>query len=127
MMHPAPIRARSRTCDWFQMLVPSPISASGATSAVGWMRTDGRSFMRSPAVPRFYAARHDRLGSSRGASQRPKARRGGGDRLPTVAEAVLLLRRQLCGREARRELEDRVVPESPTPATPCRNPALDGA
>jgi len=49
--------ARSRTWDWFQMLVPSPISASGATSAVRWMRTDGRSFMRSPAVLRFYPAR----------------------------------------------------------------------
>src|SRR5438874_10503940 len=127
MMHPAPIRAPSRTWDWFQMLVPSPICASGATSAVGWMRTDGRSFMRSPAVPRFYAAPHDRLGSSRGAGQRSNARGGGGDRLPTMAEAVLLLRRQLRGGEARRELEDRVIPESRTAATPSRYAALDGA
>src|SRR6266516_928073 len=127
MMHPDPIRAPSRTWDWFQMLVPSPICASGATSAVGWMRTDGRSFMRSPAVPRFYAARPERLASSRGACQRSNARGGGGDRLPTMAEAVLLLRRQLGGGEARWELEDRVVPESATPAAPCRHAALDCA
>src|SRR6266513_3601286 len=107
MMHPAPIRARSRTWDWFQMLVPAPISASGATSAVGWMRTDGRSFMRSPAVPRFYAAASDRLGSSPSVGQGSNARGGRRDGLSAVADTVLLLWSQLCGGDSGRQFEDR--------------------
>jgi hypothetical protein len=34
MMQPAPMRAPSRTWAWFQMLVPSPTTASVDTSAV---------------------------------------------------------------------------------------------
>src|SRR5687768_2009098 len=48
MMQPEPMRARSRTWAWFQMLEPRPMIASGETSAVGWMRTSARSAMGSP-------------------------------------------------------------------------------
>src|SRR5947207_1574711 len=125
MMHPAPIRARSRTWDWFQMLVPSPICASGATSAVGWMRTDGRSFMRSPALRRFYPAGPQVHPSSRAGREGTDRIGRRGNRATAVTQAVLLLRRELRGGEARRELEDRVVPEAAAP-TPLRgHRALD--
>src|SRR5438132_13812520 len=103
MMHPAPIRARSRTWDWFQMLVPSPISASAATSAVGWMRTDGRSFMRSPAVRGFYPAAWRSLGSSLSGGEGEDAGSGCRDGPPAMAHAILLLGCQLGGGDARRE------------------------
>src|SRR5881392_92740 len=93
MMHPAPIRARSRTCDWFQMLVPGPISALGATSAVGWMRTDGRSFTRTPPAVRAILACRG-AGGPRLVAQLPdevaQAREGGGHRLAAVADRILL-------------------------------------
>jgi hypothetical protein len=43
--HPAPMRARSRICAWFQMLEPGPTTASDETSAVGCTRTPARSTM----------------------------------------------------------------------------------
>src|SRR5438105_3218751 len=127
MMHPVPMWARSRTWDWFQMLVPSPISASGATSAVGWMRTDGRSFMRSPAVRRFYPAARSSLGSSSSGGEREDAGSGCRDGPPPMAHALLLLGCQLGGRDAGGELEDRVVAKAAAPPPLGGNCALHRA
>src|SRR5207302_1556454 len=127
MMHPVPMWARSRTWDWFQMLVPSPISASGATSAVGWMRTDGLSFMRSPAVRRFYPAARSSLGSSSSGGEREDAGSGCRDGPPPMAYAVLLLGSQLGGRDAGGELEDRVVAKAAAPPPLGGNCALHRA
>src|SRR5579859_1703137 len=126
MTQPAPIRARSRTCDWFQMLVPGPISADGETSAVGWMRTDGRSFMRSPRGPvRILAARpRGRNRARRSEGQAADARCGSGHRSTAMADPVLLPGGELRVRPPVRELEDRVVAEARLAAALGGDPPL---
>src|SRR5438309_161724 len=111
------------------MLVPSPISAWGATSAVGWMRTDGRSFMRSPAVGRILPCPPDGLASSSSCRGRERAnglaRRR--DRFAPMAHKILLLGRELGRGQARWELEDRVVAEATLPAALRCHRAFDRA
>src|SRR5437868_7910606 len=129
MMHPAPMRARSRTWDWFQMLVPSPISAWGATSAVGWMRTDGRSFMRTPAVRRILPCPLEGLvsaSSSRG-GEGPDGVGGRRHRLAPMAHAVLLFWCELSRGQTGRELEDRVIAEASVAAAFRGHRPFDGA
>src|SRR3990172_7936350 len=102
-----PIRAPSRTCAPFQILVPLPIAAVSATSALGWMRA-GRLFMRAPLGVQLYpssvASRYGGLGQ-----QRPQARQRRGDRATAMRDRVLLRLRQLGRGDAAREQEDRIV------------------